>query len=97
MTVPTVTTVEAARLAHVTVKQLRSWSARGFVQPVRDGEALAWPVGEIDRAELLGVLGRALGEPDLWLSLAECIEAGKWHTVRDGDYEVVIAWRSRRG
>jgi hypothetical protein len=58
---PTISTVEAARLAHVTVKQLKTWTARGLITPVVKHSALAWPISQIDRAELLGVLGPAVG------------------------------------
>ena len=83
-------------MAHVTVKNLRTWTERGFVQPRNDHGQLAWPLSEIDRAEILGVLGRALGRDDLFLSLAEAIEAGTYLVFPDRDYEVVISWRRKQ-
>ena len=81
-------------MAGVTVKQLRAWAERGFVQPHRH-PAWGWPAAEVDRAEILGVLGRRLGQSDLFLSLAEAIEDGTFLVLPDGDYEVVVSWRRR--
>lgn len=92
---PTITTVEAARLAGVTVKQLKTWTARGLITPLVRHSALAWPISEIDRAELLGVLGRRLGQPDLFVSLAAAIDAGTSLVLPDGDFDVCISWRRK--
>ena len=93
----TLSTIDAARRAHVTVKQLRNWAARGFVQPRADTGVggYAWPLEEVDRAEILGALARQFGKPDLFLSLAEALEAGTYLVLPDGDYEIVISWRAR--
>ena len=97
-------TVEAAGLAGVTVRQLRSWADSGYLRPARHNghgrglasTVLAWPIGEVDRAEILGVLSRQLTRHDLFGRLSAAIEADTMLILPDGDYEVVIAWHARR-
>ena len=91
------TTVEAAKAARVTVRQLGHWAERGYLSPQHvngqgyGGRALRWPVGEVDRAEMLGVVSRTVAHGDLLARFAAALEAGPRLTLTDGDYDVVVA------
>ena len=60
-------TVDAARLAGVTVRQLNHWAARGYLRPARvpdprnGGTMLQWDERDIDAAAKFGALSTALG------------------------------------
>jgi hypothetical protein len=97
----TMSTIDAAKEAHVSVRQLNHWAATGYLHPRRDPGGgfgnWAWPVEEVDRAEMLGVLSRALHRSDLFVMLAEAIEHGTALVMRDGYYDVVVSWRRTEG
>ena len=67
MTAPTFGTIEAARMAGVTVRQLNYWAARGYLQPVREiarddhGTRWVWSGRDVDAAARFGALSNALG------------------------------------
>jgi hypothetical protein len=60
-------TVDAARMAGVSVRQLAHWAARGYLRPVRvpglgqGGKQLQWDERDIDAAAKFGALSAALG------------------------------------
>ena len=102
------TTVEAARAARVTVRQLGHWADRGYLQPVHvagqgyAGRALRWSPADVDRAEMLGVVSRTLIQPDVLARFAAALEDGPTLLFTDGDYDVVVRLsahvpRRRRG
>jgi hypothetical protein len=96
-------TIDAAREAGVSVRQLNHWAATGYLHPRREagagyaGSCLVWPVEEVDRAEMLGVLSRAIYRPGLLGRLAEAVEHGTALVMRDGYYDVVVSWRRTEG
>ena len=68
--IETVSTVEAARLAGVTVRQLTHWADAGYLRPMRTkgdklgghaGVRLRWDARDIDAAARFGALSAALG------------------------------------
>ena len=91
-------TLIAARDAGVTIRQLNHWTACGYVHPTvapgrgHGGRRLRWSVGDIDRAELLGVFSRTLVHRDLLADLAKVAEDGTTFDQTDGDYVVSVAW-----
>lgn len=97
----TLSTSEAAQRARVTGRQLRYWAEAGYVQPVRakphtPAASWRWTVGDVDRAEMLGLLSRQLRRPDLLERFAAAIECGTYLVLPDGQHEVVVSWRRRR-
>jgi hypothetical protein len=98
----TLSTNEAAFRAKVSVRQLQIWAESGYVHPVRgasNGASAApwrWSYGDVDRAELLGLVSRQVRRPDLLERLAAAIECGTCLVLPDGDHEVVLSWRRRQ-
>lgn len=94
-------TIIAARDANVTIRQLNHWTASGYVHPTvapgqgHGGRRLRWSIGDIDRAELLGVFSRTLVHRELLGELAKSAEAGTDYSAVDGDYRVTVSWTSR--
>jgi hypothetical protein len=90
------TTVEAAKAARVTVRQLGHWADRGYLRPVRvdgqghAGHSLRWNVGDVERAEMLGVVSRTIAQPDVLGRFAKALENGPRLWFSDGDYDVVV-------
>lgn len=59
-------TIDAARLAGVTVRQLNHWAARGYLRPHREGDGsqgtrLRWDARDVEAAARFGALSAALG------------------------------------
>ena len=60
-------TIDAARMAGVSVRQLNHWAARGYLRPERvpdarnGGTMLQWDERDIDAAARFGALSAALG------------------------------------
>jgi hypothetical protein len=60
-------TIEAAGVAHVTVRQLTHWATRGYVRPAREigagrtGWRYRWSEDDVADAAMLGALSHALG------------------------------------
>jgi hypothetical protein len=59
-------TVEAAALAGITVRQANHWAARGYVRPERvggtgSGYRLRWMREDVEKCAMLGALSRVLG------------------------------------
>ena len=106
MTDTTLSTVDAAKQANVSVQQLNHWARQGYVAPAvengnrgRGGKARLWTPGEIDVAEQLGVFSRQLvhredGEELLGL-LSMAVRDGTALALTDGDYEVRVLLRAR--
>ena len=97
-------TIEAARRANVTVRQLNSWRVSGYMHPTRvamtrNGNAVyRWTLGDVDRfSKMLGLLvasttaRRFVGTP-----LGRRRKKGTSVVLPEGDYEVVVTWRQRR-
>jgi hypothetical protein len=102
MTDTTLSTVDAAKRARVTVRQLNHWATQGYVHPDRverhagrGGHAQRWTPGEIDVAEMLGILSRQLFRDDLFAMLAKAIRDSTGVALTDGDYEVRVLLRPR--
>jgi hypothetical protein len=91
-------TIIAARDARVTIRQLNHWTVAGYVHPTtatgqgHGGRRLRWSVGDIDRAELLGVFSRTLVHRELLSALAKAAEDGTNLVQHDGDYTVAVTW-----
>jgi hypothetical protein len=68
--VTTYSTIEAARVAGITVRQANHWAVRGYVRPERvngsgSGYRLRWSDEDVSKAAMLGALSRVLGQgPD---------------------------------
>jgi hypothetical protein len=96
-----VSTVEAAKIAHVSVRQLHRWTERGYLHPaVEPGPGqgykhLLWYSADIDDAEILGVISRTVTEPDFLERFARALKDGPTLTVTDHIYEVVVTVRPR--
>jgi hypothetical protein len=97
-----VTTADAAKAAGVTVRQLGHWAQCGYVRPevvqgrvAGPGKAYRWSTAEVDLAEMLGVVSRQLGRPDLLGAVSTALREGTGFTLGDGDYEVVVTLRAR--
>jgi hypothetical protein len=92
----TYSTVEAARMARVSMRQLGHWAERGYVTPSRvdghgyAGRSLRWTVGDVDRAEMLGVISRTVAQPDVLARFAKALEDGPILITTDGDYDVCL-------
>ena len=98
----TLSTVDAASRAGVTVRQLNHWAAQGYVVPEivhgtpgRGGIGKRWSVGEVDVAELLGVFSRQLLRDDLLGRLTDAIRGSTGLSLFDGDYVVRVTVKAR--
>ena len=108
MTDTTLSTVDAAKAAGVSVQQLNHWARQGYVAAQfengnrgRGGKSRRWTPGEVDVAEQLGVFSRQLvhrengdGEELLGL-LSMAVRDGTALALTDGDYEVRVLLRAR--
>lgn len=62
----TYSTIEAARMAGVSVRQLTHWADRGYLRPIRtgtgasSGSRLRWDSRDVDAAARFGALSAAL-------------------------------------
>jgi hypothetical protein len=90
------TTVEAAKVARVTVRQLGHWADCGYLQPLHvdgqghAGRSLRWTVADVDRAEMLGVVSRTLAHTDLLARFAKALDHEPALVLNDGDYDVFV-------
>jgi hypothetical protein len=72
----TYTTIEAARLAGVSVRQIRHWADCGYLRPERTngvghaGVVFAWDSRDVSDAAILGAVSAALGHRNLLQSFA---------------------------
>lgn len=95
-----VPTIDAARQANVSVRQLRHWAQCGYLHPTKTARprqgahTLTWSAGDIDRAELLGVLSRAVLRADVLTALANAAEHGTALVINDDPYRVVVSWEA---
>ena len=92
MNAPTFGTIEAARMAGVTVRQLQYWAARGYLQPVREitsderGARWVWSGRDVDAAARFGALSNALG-----LGQSARLFARLAAVIGDAPYEQTVA------
>lgn len=81
-TATTYGTIDAARMAGVTVRQLNHWAQCGYLRPIREtghhtgqgGVMLRWDTRDIDAAARFGALSAALaGGKDLLWTFAQAL------------------------
>jgi len=97
MTDETRNTVEAAKLANVSVRQLNHWAACGYLRPIgggSSGKRYRWPIGEIDLAETLGVFSHVFTQREFFAVLVESLRRGTVVEMADGDYRLVMEVRA---
>jgi hypothetical protein len=90
----TLSTVDAAAKARVSVRQLDLWTKAGYLRPSWvDGPgrgAKRWTVGEVDRAEMLGVFARTICAPNGLGVVAHALDNGPTFAMVDGMYAVTV-------
>jgi hypothetical protein len=103
----TYTTIEAARLAGVTVRQIRHWADCGYLRPERHngkghgGVVFSWDTRDVTDAAILGAVSAALGHRNLLQSFAYSLATK--HSARKvgilidtGAYTVTVEVRALR-
>jgi len=97
MTDEPVNTVQAAKMANVSVRQMNHWAACGYLRPIGGGSSgrpYRWTVGEIDLAETLGVFSHVFTQREFFGVLVESLRRGTVVEMADGDYRLVMEVRA---
>jgi hypothetical protein len=101
MTDTTLSTVDAANAARVSVRQLHLWTDAGYLHPTttegaggQGGKANRWTPGDVERAEQLGVFARTICGPHALSFVAKGLEHdGPSFAMLDGVYAVIVEIR----